>query len=756
MLEFLPSLSGVRMLSPESLLFDYEPFTAARPPDAGPANPLLSDVPTAFQPWARTAREAFADGRFPSWDPTALLGVPFGANPQAQLFNPLQIPLRVLPLDYAYGLVAALKLWLAGFGTYLLARELRCGFWPAVAGGLALLASSYMVVWLQWPHTATFCFLPWVLWLLERAARGSRGAGLALAGPVAMLILGGHPGTYAQALFLTGLYAVLRLALLRDSSPRQRVDRGLAMVGGLVIGVALAAPELLPALLNRDDSTGLAERLGADQTLQLAAGRTVIFPDWWGRPGHVGGGAAVGNFNERTVFSGVAALVLAAVALSRRDLWRTWAPIAAIAALGALVSFGVEPFHAVVKTIPPLDSLNIQRMVFGLNIGVAVLAALGLQALVDGHGRPAALGAAGAVLGTCLIAVASVGPGVTDVKETILHFARATDFKSAHVLQLTAIVWAGFFAAAIAALALLRRRLGATMLGVAVVALVALDGGRFMHGYNPQVPDSARPAEPPAVRFVGEHANGERMTALGEVFPPDSGSRFGLRDLRGHDPPDPPQRLVRLLQTGWPAIGYQSRLTIPPALGARGLRVLDTLGISWVVTASAAEPPSLPGVRVAYGGTDAKVLRSSGSSGRAYVPERAAAVGSEQAGLARIQASGFEPGRDAVVEGGRARAGVGSVRVAEDAPERVALRADLSRGGLVVLNDSLRDGWSVAVDGRDARPRRVNSVVRGVVVPSGRHTVTWSYRVPGLRAGLILFGLGLVAAGGWAFALRRP
>lgn len=159
---------------------------------------------------------------------------------------------------------------------------------------------------------------------------------------------------------------------------------------------------------------------------------------------------------------------------------------------------------------------------------------------------------------------------------------------------------------------------------------------------------------------------------------------------------------------------------------------------------------------MAYGGTDAKVLRSSGSSGRAYVPERAAAVGSEQAGLARIQASGFEPGRDAVVEGGRARAGVGSVRVAEDAPERVALRADLSRGGLVVLNDSLRDGWSVAVDGRDARPRRVNSVVRGVVVPSGRHTVTWSYRVPGLRAGLILFGLGLVAAGGWAFALRRP
>ena len=753
--ELIPSLTGARVLTPESLLYGYDPFSAVKPADPGPVNPLLSDVPTSFQPWAETARAAFHDGRFPGWDPTALLGVPLGANPQAQLLNPLQLPLRVLPLDWAYGFVAALKLWLAGFGTFLLARELRCGFWPAVVGGLALLACSYMVVWLQWPHTAAFCFVPWVLWLVERAARGSRGAAVALAVPVAMVILGGHPGTYVQALFLTVLYAVVRLALLPDVGARERTHRGLLMLGGLGIGVMLSAPELVPTLFNRGGSTGLAERAGVDQVLGAAAAKTALFPDWWGRPGGVGGGAAVGNYNERTVFTGVAALVLAAPALAWRERWRAWAPAAAIALVGGLVAFGVDPVHAVVQAIPPLDALNGQRMVFAVNLGVAVLAALGAQALADGRGLRAVLAASAGVLAVCLVAVAAAGPGAGDLKDTVVHFAKGVDFESAQVLRLTAVAWAALFAGATAVVAVAGRRFGGPAVVIALVALVALDGARFGHGYNPQAPDSARPAEPPSVAFLRRQGPGERMTALGEVLPPDSGSRFGLRDLRGHDPPDPPGRMVRLLRTGWPPVGYQSRLVLPASLDARGERVLTALGVRWVMTAAAAPRPDLSGVRTAYRGADARVLELSRAGSRAYVPARVLAVPGERAGLRALHSPRFRPGRDAVVEGGAAAAGRGTVRLTQDSPERVRLRARMRRGGLVVLGDSLRDGWSVRVDGRAARPRRVNSVVRGVVVPAGAHDVVWTYRVPGLRLGLAVFGLGLLLLVAGAVAVRR-
>jgi uncharacterized membrane protein YfhO len=44
-------------------------------------------------------------------------------------------------------------------------------------------------------------------------------------------------------------------------------------------------------------------------------------------------------------------------------------------------------------------------------------------------------------------------------------------------------------------------------------------------------------------------------------------------------------------------------------------------------------------------------------------------------------------------------------------------------------------------------------VLRGVVVPAGAHEVVWSYRVPGLRLGVALSLLGLLAALAWAGAL---
>jgi uncharacterized membrane protein YfhO len=51
---------------------------------------------------------------------------------------------------------------------------------------------------------------------------------------------------------------------------------------------------------------------------------------------------------------------------------------------------------------------------------------------------------------------------------------------------------------------------------------------------------------------------------------------------------------------------------------------------------------------------------------------------------------------------------------------------------------------------------RANALMRGVDLPAGSHLVRWSYRVPGLRAGVVLSLLGLVALGGWLVATRRP
>ena len=129
---------------------------------------------------------------------------------------------------------------------------------------------------------------------------------------------------------------------------------------------------------------------------------------------------------------------------------------------------------------------------------------------------------------------------------------------------------------------------------------------------------------------------------------------------------------------------------------------------------------------------------------------------------ATLAESAFDARRTVVVErdqpgAGRLAGAAGTRGTATIVAERnagVTLRATLQRRGIVVLGDQLLDGWSVRVDGRPATPIRVDAVLRGVAVGAGRHEIAWSYRVPGLRAGVGLSVAALLLLAG-AAALPR-
>jgi hypothetical protein len=163
---------------------------------------------------------------------------------------------------------------------------------------------------------------------------------------------------------------------------------------------------------------------------------------------------------------------------------------------------------------------------------------------------------------------------------------------------------------------------------------------------------------------------------------------------------------------------------------------------------------------IAYSGDDATVFENALAAPRAMVARRVHVASDESEEVTTVATPGFDPRREAVVRraevGDAAPAGGAqgdSVRVVDDGNARVALSASLARPGLVVLDDAWAPGWSVEVDGEDARALQANVVMRGVVVPAGEHEIVWSYRVPGLRLGALLSGVGLVLLVAWAGAL---
>lgn len=58
------------------------------------------------------------------------------------------------------------------------------------------------------------------------------------------------------------------------------------------------------------------------------------------------------------------------------------------------------------------------------------------------------------------------------------------------------------------------------------------------------------------------------------------------------------------------------------------------------------------------------------------------------------------------------------------------------------------EGWHATIDGQRAEPRRANSMYMALKVPAGEHVIGLYFIPPGLKAGLMLFALGLLGLAG--------
>jgi hypothetical protein len=781
-----PVLLGGKVFSPAAVLYKLPPWRPYQPHDvASYENYLLADVPLVMEPWRAFARAMLHAGTLPAWNPHVLTGVPFFSNPQTGLFSPFSLPLWVLPLDRGLGVSSALILWAAAFGAYLLVRELGLGFLAGLLAGVAFAFCSTNVMLLT-PQVmpSVLAMLPWMLWLVERTLRrGSPGSALGLALVTAIALGGGHPGMQVHVPLAAACYALLRAALMEHGDRAPRLRRLALAGGGMALGGLLMAVMLVPEVLASHGTIGTNARAGGQTTLPgaahmpLAMARTVLFPDWWGRPSAIE--AAAGptqtlelNYQERTFYAGVVTLLLACVALTTRRDWRAKAPFAVIGVLALAITIHTPGLFQLVEHLPVLELVENQRLHAVFELMLPVLGAFGLQELLDRpRGQRARLAVPLGALAVALIAAATAGARAADVGHTLRHFLTGADFQSDGVLKLTSVAWFALFALAVgAALALARRRPQRRVaIATALVLLATLDALHFAHGYNPMGPASkAIPPRTPAIAFLQRHAREGRIVGLELALPADWSLHYGLFDVRSYDPPYPTERYFALWREANPEQVDWKPLMVED-LGPTTLRVTGALGARWIV----AEPgTSAPGrhdpwqreLRAVYRGRDATIFEDPRALPRALVAPAVALVPDAEAAARALVADAAQPRRTVVVE--RDQPGVaglaggppvrGSAAVTHETDTRVTLRATLERRGLVVLSDQLTDGWSVRVDGRPARALHADDVMRGVVVPAGRHTIVWRYAMPGLRAGIALSLLALAAtlAAGAALVVR--
>jgi hypothetical protein len=762
-----------RTLSNADMLWSGPPWTADPPAGVryGGANFELADTTAVFLPFLEHAKRVFPDA--PLWNSHVMAGRPFLANAQSAVLSPFMAPLYVLPLWKALAWMAALKLFVAAFGTYLLGRALGMRFGGALLAGVVFAFGTFFVAWLGWPLTNIFPLLPWVLLLTELVVRRPGplpGAGLALL--VGLTFLGGHPETTFHLLVATVVFFAFRVWLARGALLRPALVFGAA----LVAGTALAAVMLVPLLELFLHSGDYARRLDmpAGHTEARFLGAFFLF-DYWGRPTQTPLPASI--LSNRGFYAGGITLMLAAAALVLRPT-ATRVAVAGFGALALAVVVGADPFFSVVTALPGFRTAHNGRLIFVVLFALALLAGWGLDELTRADAAPrarrrVALAAAAAIF--CVPFAWMVASGALDLGklrpalDVAWGFAdpptappgAAPDADTVAIVRLSALLeWLPLAGAGLALVAVgvsARRRLPAVLV-VCAVAVLAVDLFRANMGFNPAIPiEHAEQPLTPALRYLQERRPnrfaGWSRAGVGQPLQPDLAMRYGLYDARGYDYP-----VIRRYDDFWRASATTTGDFIEPTQRAgetpEALHALSLLSVTDLLHYPYGAPLRLPGLRLVYQGADARVYRNEGALPRAFLVGRQRVVDGREEALAATIDPGFDARRVAVVErplGGLARAGgsgaggAGSARLVGYGDERAAVSVDARRAALLVLTDVHFPGWEATVDGREVPIERVDYLLRGVRVPAGRHRVEFRYRPASFTVGWVVSLLALAA-----------
>ncbi len=633
--------------------------------------------------------------RPPWWNPYEGTGMPLlGETQSAALFPPTLLTAFSNGQLYEHILLELL----AGVFTYLLLRRIGLGRVAATAGAIAY-ALNGKFAWFSDAGVNPLPFLPMLLLGIERAydaTRAGRPGGwrlLALAG--ALSVYAGFP----EVAYINTLMGVAwigwRLGCLERGRRRTLVTK--TALGG-VAGALIAAPMLVAMgtyLTHADLSVHASAQLGR-RHLSLSALPQLVMPYVYGQvntePRFIVW-IMVGGYLSTTL---LLLAVLGVVAPERRGLKLV---LLGWALLVFARMYGEPPLLGhVIGVLPGMSKIQFYRYgTAALELPVIVLAAVGLDDVIRNGARwrrlvPVAVGV------VAIIAAAAIGARPV-VRSLGTQFDHDAWFR-------VSVLWGALVAAAVAALALVRR---SSVRAGALAVLVAVDAIALF-----AVPEFAAPrattVDLSPVTYLRAHLGDGRFYTLGPIRP-DYGSYFRLASLSVDDfPPTTFADFVRRrIDPASPFVGF--RATNQPSAEWELMHHLAgyrAAGVRYVLAPAAQPlPPSRGALRLTFRSPTTLIYRLAGA-------------------LPYFTAAGC------TVSSG----------------DRENVRVVCPRPTTLIRRETAIAGWDATIDGHPRPIRRVDGLFQAVTVPAGSHRLTFTFAPPGMEWAVIalLSGCALMLA----------
>jgi hypothetical protein len=738
------------------------------------------DLLTFWLPRWSFLGDSISNGSIPVWNPYEMAGYRFAADPQSGwLYAPPMLLFSLFSPGLALRLFIVVNPLLAGLALYGFLRKETLGRAAATAGGLVLaMTMSTSTIVISLPFAGA---LAWSAVLLL-AASGYRRADR-WSGRLAWLALGAFAWEQVAAAHMSH---------------------------GLVIATAFATVYLIVAAVADVRAGTVSTRSAIGRTalflvvLPLAA-LAILVPhvDFLGRSSLRGGYGALGDSGQSEVgdplgsdgvwaawplgfvaapgaYMGAVALASALLAARARRLRPLVVAVGGLALASYVLTspllVGASWFRSFVLALPFGDVYlhNPGRLRYVAVLTIPILAATGLQGLIERPLAPRAAAAWIATAATLLVAWPLVA-GAEPVR---------------FVMVAVVLVVAAPFLYGIAT----RRWRWATapaLVGVVAVELVAsaiyaqvYDGGTIFTGLEtgdhpslvpqvlryPELDEQAYLALTPIARHLrdqpGRYATWAPPAAAFEkgylwmkspddwpALAPSRGTLFEVPDALGYNPVQLPRYWRYIRATNHLSVFYNaSVLNLPSPEDVR------LLGLRYLVVPTGIEPP-LRG-RLVEEADGYSLWELAGAQPLATLTDQANLVQGVGAALDAVTTDGFDPAERAVIERPNIFTCVGDCQQPTAATvewlSNDELRIELPPfdGGIVTIRNAYDPGWRAEIDGREAETLPVDGFLQGVLIrPGGERTMVLTYRddavITGLWLGavvwIVLLGAPLVA-----------
>lgn len=779
------------------LIFDLDPVWQSAAPAGfdSPGNELLSDQVYQFFPWADFSSR-YENG-FPLWNPLSYAGHPFISNAQSGLYNPFRLLTLFLSVPNAFSLSIILRLFVAGFATYLFARSIGLKFTGGLLAMITFTFSMPVVNWLSHPHSSVYVWLPTTLWLTERMiANRSWRMAFWLAFVIGFQFLGGHPETSFHLLMYWAIYWLYRAWTISSSVPtlRMRIQSIFKRSGrpffALIAGFGIGAIQVIPFLAYLPHTPMLAMRAEAHSMgwrtlffnwVQWPSVATGLIPQILGSPVDRSFWYPYSNSSELHLYVGFLPLVLAIFVgwqLFRKAIPHSikWAALFftgfSIFCLGVALKL---PIFTLVNHLPIFDVAANGRLRIEYAFSMAILAGIGCSQFSDSQQTKkrliqyqkqilriaiglsilaiiiiSSLSIATAIFQDQIIAQGRAIAEIAIAQENPLfhhdlaYYYNRVEFRVAQMSRLFSVrsftnMLPIIITGGLVIIFFLARKwqLKPRLIVLLLLILTSFDQIVVAQNYQPTIQQESVFPKTDAISFLMADQDLFRVVGLGLNLMPNSSMVFDLADIRGYDPLVP-QRYLDLIRQ---SPGYK-RISYYALWQNSDWHMYDLLNVKYFITNKQGGPNESWMPVYSNQQENIYIFENPSVLSRAFFVSDAVVVTSPQASLAQIADPNFNYKTTVVLEGDVTHFDMSAVKpvqaeveIVDYKPDTLTVNVATNQPGYLVLMDTYMPGWQAAVNGETQEILIANHAFRGLALAAGEHEVDFQYWPVGFHLG---------------------